>query len=239
MKYKSFGAHSILVEWPSKIDEVILKDILNFKEKILQKFHKQNIQINHAYNSLLISYNKSNKGFNHETTLLQDLYASKDTHQKSIFKLWKIPVCYDNSFALDLELISLEKGLSKSKIIQLHSEPIYTVFFIGFLPGFLYLGGLNDQLYTPRKATPRLDIVKGAVAIGGHQTGIYPNESPGGWNIIGNSPINFFDVNKPIPCFASAGDKIKFIPVSIDEYHSIKKLVELDAYELESEVMHG
>ena len=106
------------------------------------------------------------------------------------------------------------------------------------MPGFLYLGGLNKTLHTPRKSTPRLDIKKGAVAIGGNQTGVYPNPSPGGWNIIGNSPINFFDVSKETPCFAKPGDAIQFYPISINEHLDIKTLVDANVYQIEREVLN-
>ena len=146
-------------------------------------------------------------------------------------------MCYDDVFGIDLDELSEEFNLSKSEIIELHSRSNYTVFFVGFLPGFLYLGGLDERLHFPRKKTPRLKVLKGAVAVGGKQTGIYPNESPGGWNIIGNSPINFFDVNKEVPCFAQSGDKISFYRVSKEEYDDIKALVEAGVYQLESEVI--
>ena len=109
------------------------------------------------------------------------------------------------------------------------------IYFIGFLPGFLYLGGLDERLFTPRKSTPRLRIEKGAVAIGGKQTGIYPQESPGGWNIIGNSPIQFFDNSKNTPCFAKAGDKLQFYSITLKEHHDIKVLVDAGVFQLESE----
>ena len=152
--------------------------------------------------------------------------------------LWKIPVCYDAVFGIDLEAISKEKNLSKEEIIKRHSQAIYTVYFIGFLPGFLYLGGLDESLHVPRKSTPRLQIEKGAVAIGGNQTGVYPTESPGGWNIIGNSPIEFFNPKLETPCFAKAGDKISFKPITIQEFKTIKILVEAGVYQIESEVLY-
>src|SRR5690606_22673794 len=152
--------------------------------------------------------------------------------------LWKIPVSYDAVFGIDLEAICLEKRISKNELIKRHSQAIYTVYFIGFLPGFLYLGGLDEVLHIARKSTPRLKIEKGAVAIGGHQTGVYPTESPGGWNIIGNSPIEFFNPKSNPPCFAEAGDKISFYPISLKEYRDIKTLSEAGVYQLESEVMN-
>lgn len=238
LKYKPYGDRSILIEWPSKIEEVILKDIINFKEKILQKYIEQKIHINHAYNSLLVTYYEIIIDYGSAVSELKEVYNSKGIYKESSVLLWKIPVCYDDSFGLDLEMLSLEKGLSKNKIIELHSERIYTVYFIGFLPGFLYLGGLNETLYTPRKASPRLQVKNGAVAIGGNQTGVYPNESPGGWNIIGNSPINFFDVQSETPCFAKAGDKIQFVPTALSNYHEIMASVNSGTYVMESEVLY-
>jgi inhibitor of KinA len=148
-------------------------------------------------------------------------------------------VCYDSIFGLDLIEISKQKGMSEDAIIKLHSQTFYTVYFIGFLPGFLYLGGLDEKLYFPRKETPRLKVEKGAVAIGGKQTGVYPNISPGGWQIIGNSPISFFDSSKGEPCFAKSGDKIEFYAISKEKYDDIKALVDAGVYQLESEVIDG
>lgn len=230
--YKRFGACSILIEWPQVINETVLCDILDYKVKI------ENIEglvsITTAYQSILINYNIDTFDFDREVCVLKTIYKSFDHSIKRVSKLWRIPVCYDATFGIDLEYISFKKKISKADIIQHHLQTIYTVYFIGFLPGFLYLGGLNDSISIPRRATPRLKIDKGAVAIGGNQTGVYPNESPGGWHIIGNSPIHFFDVEKPEPCFAKAGDKIEFYAVPLKTYHDIKILVDANVYQLEN-----
>lgn len=237
LTYKPFGERSILVEWPSEINENILHDVINFKRSLQNQYIKSKIEVKSAYNSLLITYDFTIENINDEVLSLKSLYSIKRDSNKSMFRLWEIPVCYDDEFALDLEEISIDKKLSKSNVIELHSRPIYTVYFIGFLPGFLYLGNLDTRLHYPRKSTPRQQIKKGAVAIGGTQTGIYPNESPGGWNVIGNSPITFFDASNDVPCFAKAGDKIQFVPISIKEYHEISYLVKKGVYQIESEVI--
>jgi len=108
---------------------------------------------------------------------------------------------------------------------------------VGFLPGFLYLGGLNSKLHFSRKSTPRIQIEKGAVGIGSSQTGVYPQESAGGWSIIGNSPINFFDRKCNQPCFASSGDLIQFVPIDAKEHEEIKNLVNYKRYKIEREVV--
>ncbi|MCL4153835.1 UNVERIFIED_CONTAM: hypothetical protein GTU68_053982 [Idotea baltica] len=235
--YKRFGGRSILIEWPQVINETVLYDILDFKVKIENSYIDNLVDSIHAYNSVLINYNADVFDFDREVVVLKNIYKSSQQNIKRESKLWRIPVCYDLSFGIDLELISLEKKTSKEDIIKSHSQTRYTIYFIGFLPGFLYLGGLDAAISMPRKATPRLKIDKGSVAIAGNQTGVYPNTSPGGWNIIGNSPINFFDVSKVEPCFAKAGDKIEFYSVSIKRHHDIKTLVDAQVYQIESKVI--
>ena len=237
--YKRFGERAILVEWPPVIDGNILKDIIRFKTIIEQNNIKSIIELKIAYNSLLITYNSLCRNFKIEVKILKNCYLSSDSEPDTVSKLWKIPVCYDAVFGIDLDVISKEKKLSKEALIECHSQAIYTVYFIGFLPGFLYLGGLDESLFMPRKATPRLQIEKGAVAIGGNQTGVYPMASPGGWNIIGNSPIDFFNPKLEVPCFANPLDKIEFVPISISKHKDIKILVEAGVYLLESEVWRG
>ncbi len=115
----------------------------------------------------------------------------------------------------DLGIVAKHNGLSPEQVVALHSQAIYQVYFIGFQPGFAYLGGLTPQLYTPRKKQPRKCIPKGSVAIGGEQTGIYPNDSPGGWQIIGHSQIQLFDFDShDSPCLLKSGDKVRFKAVT-------------------------
>ena len=237
MTYKPYGAHSILIEWPAEIHRDILNDVLCFKQIIESRHIEEKVQVKSAYNSLLVIYVIGIDNIYDKISTLKSAYETMSGLNKPTFRRWNIPVCYDDEFGIDLDEISSRNNISKSDIIRLHSTSIYTVYFIGFLPGFLYLGGLKKELHIPRKSTPRLVVEKGAVAIGGNQTGVYPNASPGGWNIIGNTPIDFFDVNSNPPCFAKAGDQIQFYPISRKEYSDIKKLVEAGVYQLESEVL--
>ncbi|MCB4797316.1 5-oxoprolinase subunit PxpB [Neotamlana laminarinivorans] len=238
LTYKQFNERSILIEWPKTIDEDILNDVLQFKAKIKALEMFEITVIKHAYQSLLIQFKNNITDVESLITTLKSIYQSQTEIISFQNKIWKIPVCYDPFFGIDLANLANKKGLSIETVIEKHSQVTYKVYFIGFLPGFLYLGGLDNALETPRKATPRLQIEKGSVAIGGNQTGIYPSNSPGGWNIIGQTPINFFNVNKSEPCFARAGDGIKFIPVSKKEFLDIKTLVEHDVYIIESEVIN-
>lgn len=234
LRYRQFNAHSILIEWPSKIDQSILRDILNFKNRIELENIKQIVEVINSYNSLLIIYKSTIDNINDEFLELKSLYFNS-VQQTSLETIcWEIPVCYDERFAVDISQLSKMLGMSKSEIIERHSSSIYTVYFIGFLPGFLYLGGLDNSLHIPRKSTPNLTVKKGAVGIGGKQTGIYPQNSPGGWHIIGNSPVRFFDVKSAQPCFAKPGDKIKFIPIDADTYSEIQTQINNNNFRLNS-----
>ena len=134
----------------------------------------------------------------------------------------EIPVCYGGAFGPDLEDAAHRCGLSAAEMIRQHAEPLYRVYFLGFLPGFAYLGGLPPPLAVPRRAAPRLVVPAGAVGIAGEQTGVYPIETPGGWQIIGRTPLKLYDPKREPPSLLALGDRVKFISVSsaqfADEY---------------------
>jgi len=212
---KPFGTHALLVEWPFDIQKTILEDILIFKDYLkTQGFDKNNWEMVPAYNSLALINRKEE--IDHETMSkkLHDLYLQRVAGAKKQSYLWKLPVCYDPEFGIDLEEVAGHTGKTVEQIIAMHTATPYTVYGIGFLPGFLYLGGIPKELETPRKATPRLRVQKGAVGLARKQTGIYPQESPGGWNIIGNCPIPIFDAKKENPCFVNVGDTIQFYSIT-------------------------
>jgi inhibitor of KinA len=163
---------------------------------------------------------------------LTELYKTS-SNNKTSSRTWKIPVCYDLCLGLDLQQLADSKPLSVEEVIQLHCQPLYHVYFLGFLPGFPYLGGLDSRLATPRLASPRVQIPKGSVAIGDHQTGVYPNESPGGWNIIGRTPIELFDVKRSTPTFIQAGDKVKFNPINLDEFNKLAEQIKNQCFNYE------
>jgi inhibitor of KinA len=237
LKYFQYNDNSLLISWPERIDENINNDVNEFKKRLETGF-KQILEIRSSYCSLLLIFNKKIENLNILIEKLKNLYLSRKPLSKYDQILWNIPVCYENKFALDIDTISKQNKISKQDIIVRHSKTIYSVYLIGFLPGFMYLGGLDNALHIPRKKEPRLRVPKGSVAIGGEQTGIYPQQSPGGWNILGNTPVNLFDKSKDIPCFAKPGDKVKFFQVSEDQYKLIEKEVEFGLYELNKEVLN-
>ena len=133
-------------------------------------------------------------------------------------RLIEVPVCYDAEFALDLELVAQHCGCAPNEVVARHSAARYDVRCVGFVPGFPFLGGLPAKLATPRRKTPRTAVPPGSVAIGGAQTGIYPLRSPGGWNIIGRTPLRLFDVTREPAALLCAGDTVKFIPIERKEF---------------------
>lgn len=158
-------------------------------------------------------------------------------HSASSKQIITIPTCYGSTFGEDLEHVASIHNLTEEEVIKLHSSANYLVYMIGFLPGFPYLKGLRDELKTPRLATPRLKVPQGAVGIGGDQTGIYPLESPGGWNLIGRTPIRLFDPTKTSPFLLKAGDTIRFTPISRDEFYEIEAQIKENNYEVQREVI--
>lgn len=223
LTYKLFGRSAILVEWPANISQDIIQDIISFERHIKEIDSILDTII--AYNSLLIRY--QNPIVDQELTIrqLKNKYTALSYLIKQDQFLWEIPVCYDASFGLDLEEIANKKKCSVADIVRLHTKTDYLVYFIGFQPGFLYLGGLHQNLHVPRKSNPRVRVDKGSVGIGGAQTGIYPQNSSGGWNIIGKSPLNFFNMKASNPCFAKPGDRIQFVSVDLHTFHQIEKEV--------------
>ncbi|MFO7708125.1 MAG: 5-oxoprolinase subunit PxpB [Desulfobacterales bacterium] len=135
----------------------------------------------------------------------------------------EIPVCYGGDFGPEIEFVAKTHGLSVEEVVRLHSEPEYQVYMIGFTPGFPFLGGLPEVLHTPRLQTPRKAVPAGSVGIANNQTGIYPIESPGGWQLIGRTPLTLFDQRRERPFLIKSGDKLKFKPVSQGEYRALKE----------------
>lgn len=238
-RIKGMGERAILIEFEPEISKNLLEIILFYKNYIQQNHVKVKGEVINAYNSLLVVYNEDIEDVYSEVSVLEKMLEKPPVTEISKSTLFHIPVCYDSEFGLDLQEISHHNDLSKEEIIGLHSAPDYTVYFIGFLPGFLYLGGLDERLYISRKNEPRLKVEKGAVGIGEKQTGIYPQVSPGGWQIIGNSPVQIFDKTKYPPCEISAGDKVRFYPVSKEEFYDISEEVKSGKFYLSREAYEG
>jgi inhibitor of KinA len=230
--YKPFGDAAILVAWDAEISVSISDGILEFQQKIKALKEGNIADVIIGYSSLTVVFKNSRIDYLSVVKNLKQLHSSEYKGVKKTPIIWEVPVCYDLEFGVDLQEMANKANLEVSEIVKLHSQKRYRVYFIGFLPGFLYLGGLQKQLFFERKANPRLNVPKGAVAIGGEQTGVYPTESAGGWNIIGKTPVNFFNINEDNPCFAKAGDFIKFVPIDKDQFIQIEEEVKDTSYKI-------
>ncbi len=235
---KPFGKTAILIEWPSKVDEAILSDILSYQEFVRGKL-EGSWELVPAYNSLTLIQLDSEFDFEILKAQLVSWYQEAKQDIPSQRYLWKLPVCYDPEFGCDLEEVATTLGFTVPELIEAHTASHYTVFGIGFLPGFMYLGGLPKALEIPRRKSPRLHVDKGSVGLAGKQTGIYPQDSPGGWNILGRCPVPMFNPKSETPCFVNVGDKIQFIAIERAEYELRKIEAEVGIYIPEKEDYHA
>ncbi|MDC3114133.1 5-oxoprolinase subunit PxpB [Alphaproteobacteria bacterium] len=176
-----------------------------------------------SFNKIVIIFENSEIRDQNKEKITYEMNEIKPQSHKSTNKTWKIPACYDESFALDLKLIQQLHQITKEEIINLHTSESYYTYYIGFMPGFPYLGDIPSQLITPRLATPRIKIPARSIGIAKNHTCIYPKISPGGWNIIGQIPFDIFDLQNPNPSLFLPGDKVSFYSVSNKEFQQIQK----------------
>ena len=211
--------NSVIVEFSDDISIELTRYILSAKDIIEQSDISGFIEAVPAYNSLLVIIEPSDFSADPVIKNLESLL--RDVEPLSLTNSQKhiIPVCYHTSLAPDLEQVAKHNGLTVEKVIEVHTGGEYPVYMLGFLPGFLYLGGLDTRIHCPRRNDPRPKIEAGSVGIGGDQTGIYPIDSPGGWNIIGKTPIPLLDITrKNHPAVAKPLDTIQFKTISLEEF---------------------
>ncbi len=184
-----------------------------------------------AYNTLMVYYQPSLINYQ---TLRKKIHLAE--LQISSFELPRphninVPVCYGGDYGPDLSWVAAYNGISEEEVIKIHTQSLYTVYMLGFTPGFCYLGGLQSQISCPRKETPRMIVPAGSVGIAGTQTGIYPIESPGGWQIIGKTPLLLFRPWHQHPFLMEAGNTVQFYAVNPDEFQKTATQVALETME--------
>ncbi len=210
---------------PSGDSIIIIKELNNLKSSTLTNYiEKLNLteieDVISLKNSVGIIFNPHKITSSEFIKNIKKLISNKNLTNNKSLKTWKIPICYDKGFAIDLDKISSKCKLDVDQVKKTHKESTYQVDMVGFLPGFLYLGNLNKSLHLPRKKNPRTHIPEGSIGIAGNQTGIYNIESPGGWNIIGRTPLRLFDKLKEPPIKIKQGDKIIFEEITKEEFNA-------------------
>lgn len=233
------GDSSLLVEFGKEISPDINRRITAVVQLLKEQHIEGVVDLIPAFCSLLINYDPrviSYEEISERVHAIIKLDARAGEQRKRVYE---IPVCYGGEYGPDIDNIAEHAGLSVDEVIKIHSSRDYLIYMLGFLPGFCYLGGLDERIHTPRLANPRIKINAGSVGIGGSQTGIYPLDSPGGWQLMGMTPVKTYDPERDVPILVEAGDYIRFVPIDEDEYKRIKDQVDRGEYQCtvhESEV---
>lgn len=214
---------AFLMDFGENIDIKTNNFVIFYSNLILKSIHLNNfLNIRNcvpSYNKILIHFDPDSKKKNQILEFLNLILLTPFELIKSQ-KIIEIPICYENEYSLDLKDISKQTNLSKKDIINLHLNTIFHVYMIGFMPGLPFMGNINKNLSVNRKLSPRINVPKGSVGIVDNLCVIYPNNSPGGWNIIGRTPIELFLKNKKFPTLLKPGDKVKFKFISKKEFES-------------------
>jgi len=210
-----------LVKFGDDISEDLHQQVFSFSNQLLQQSFNGINNVHPGYNSVLVTFDKN---IYCDTVLekVQQFWSEFQEQKQEKYNTVEIPVLYGAKYGPDLDRVCKYTGLSSGEVIKRHTAGNYLVYFIGFSPGFPYIGGMDETLATPRLDTPRKKVPLGSVAVANNQTGIYPIESPGGWNLIGRTPLPIFNINNPENSLVDIGDKLHFRSISQDEYAQMK-----------------
>lgn len=218
---------SALVEFGKVISEEINKKVRTFCAYLDEYPFKGMIEYVPAFTSVSIIYNpldvNSESPYEVVKDILDKIISKLNFSSMDEENIVQIPVCYDGEFGQDIEHVAKINNITVDEVIKIHSQGKYLVYMIGFAPGFPYLGGMSEKISAPRRESPRTAIPAGSVGIAGMQTGVYPIETPGGWQLIGRTPLKMFDLNRNPKSLLKAGDVAKFYPISYEEYLKLKE----------------
>lgn len=231
-KILTAGDSSLLIQFDSIIDPAVNARIAATVQLMREQQIEGVVDIIPAFCSLLINYDPRVISYDEMKTRMEKILSVEVAAGERRKKIYEIPVCYGGEYGPDLNTIAEHAGLTPVEVIDIHTSADYLIYMLGFLPGFTYLGGLDERIHTPRLANPRVRIPAGSVGIGGSQTGIYPMDSPGGWQLMGMTPVKTYDPNREIPILVEAGDYIRFVAVDEQEYEKIRAQVARGTYQV-------
>lgn len=219
-KFLPSGDTALVVEFGDRVDSALSGNVVALAQKLHDLDVPGVVELVPTFRSLMVHYDPVRlpqaELKAHITPLIDGMAAVEQ-----IGRHWRIPVCYDESLGPDLADVAARTGLSIGAVIERHSAPVHHVYMMGFLPGLPYLGGLPSEFDLPRRENPRLKVPRGAVAVAMAMTVVYPLESPGGWHLLGRTPVPLWDLGRDPPAIFDAGDKVRFAPVSLREYEAL------------------
>lgn len=232
---KPLGDSALIVQLGEGICPAIHEKVKNLSALLDEHPFEGFVESVPAYTNLTVHYDpvrvqyahtndKTSTSFEKVCFFITELMGQIGENRVSEDRTIEIPVLYGGEYGPDLDYVAEYHGLSIEEVIQIHTQNDYLVYMIGFAPGFPFMGGLDERLVTPRREKPRLAITPGSVGIGGAQTGVYTLDTPGGWQIIGRTPLDLFLPELSPPTLLQSGDKIRYVPISPEEYATYKEL---------------
>ena len=232
MEIKASGDRGVIVSFGNEIKKEIHYIVRDYMHLITEENYDFVEEVIPSYTSVLINYKPEIINFNDLEDVLIELNKKVKVKSKSDINIIHIPVIYGGDYGPDIEFVAEYNNITQEEVIQIHSERNYLIYMLGFTPGFSFLGGMSDKIATPRLDEPRTKIKAGSVGIAGSQTGIYPIESPGGWRLIGRTPIKLFSPEEENPVLLKMGDYIKFEPINEEEYFRILDDIKNNTYKI-------
>lgn len=235
-RFLPMGDCALVMEFANEISKEVNARIRQ-TTKAIEKIEGV-IEVLPTYRSITIFYRPDQITYDELVTKLQTIREGNE-EGVSLSRRIEIPTVYGGEYGPDLAYVAQHASLSEEEVIRIHTGTDYLVYMLGFSPGFTYLGGLDARIATPRLESPRVKIPAGSVGIAGSQTGMYPSESPGGWQLIGRTPLKLYDPKKEPPVFIQAGDYIRYVAITESEYAEIEEQVNAGRYQVKMERMEG
>jgi len=234
------GEQGLVVEFGNAINFDINVRVHQTANLLRIQMAEELVEVVPTYRSLLIYFDPLRIKRLALVKRIEEMLLTMEASTESMeAKVVYIPVCYGGEFGPDLDFVARHNGLSVNEVVKIHTSTPYLVYMIGFTPGFPYLGGMSERIATPRLEKPRTKIPAGSVGIAGSQTGLYPIESPGGWRLIGCTPIKAFNVEIENPFLFDAGNYLQFVSVTSEEYYAIKQDVDNGSYNPVTGILGG
>ena len=219
------GDRAISIDFGQVIDPIINRHIRQTIERIKELQLDGIIELVPTYCALLVEYDAMLYSYSEICNIIEPtLEEGMANTINELVTVVEVPTVYGGEFGPDLSFVASHNHLSEDEVISIHSGTDYLVYMLGFIPGFTYLGGMDPRIATPRLSSPRTLIPAGSVGIAGEQTGTYPSDSPGGWQIIGRTPVTMYDMSKAQAALLKAGDYVRYVPIDESEFHRIKAL---------------